>query len=183
MSHLQAATSILQRPACSVLIFFKGGLRVVLGEREGWSTSLLILFNYLPLPLAAGALQFSISNTPPSQPPPLSAVGRSDAHLSPLLSEHWGRGVQWKTPSADHNGRPIISSKRGRGAGWSEKIMAAVVVVGSIHQSISNEGKNWSKSSRWKSCLSLRLGWSFFAACQQAIRLPLLSAFVQQQRP
>lgn len=23
---------------------------------------------------------------------------------------------------------------------------------GSIHQSISNEGKNWSKSSRWKSC-------------------------------
>lgn len=32
---------------------------------------------------------------------------------------------------------------------------AVVVVVGSIHQSISNEGKNWSKSSRWKSCLSL----------------------------
>lgn len=23
---------------------------------------------------------------------------------------------------------------------------------GSINQSISNEGKNWSKSSRWKSC-------------------------------
>lgn len=83
-------------------------------------------------------------------------------------------GEQCKTPSADHNGRPIISSKRGRGAGWSEKIMAVVVVVevGSIHQSISNEGKNWSKSSRWKSCLSLCLGWSFFAACQQAIRLP-----------
>lgn len=78
-----------------------------------------------------------------------SAVGRSGIHIQPLLSEHWGVEVQ--RHSTDHNGWPIICSKEGGGWGvrWSGRLWGE---KGSIHQSISNEGKNWSNSSRWKSC-------------------------------
>lgn len=59
-----------------------------------------------------------------------------------------------------------------------------VVVVGSIHQSISNEGKNWSKSSRWKSCLSLP-GVVFLHRLSAGYQppSPCLQLFEQQQRP
>lgn len=89
-----------------------------------------------------------------SQHPRLtSAAGRSCVHLHPLLSEHWG--VEVERDCTDHNGWPIISSKEGRGGAG---VVGELGVVrdyggnGSIHQSVSNEGKNWSKSSRWKSC-------------------------------
>lgn len=54
------------------------------------------------------------------QPPLLSAEGRSGIHLNPLLSEHWGVGVERQC--TDHNGRPIISSKGGWGVGRSERL-------------------------------------------------------------
>lgn len=124
---------------------------------------LLILFNYLPLPLPEKALPFSLRSIffHPSLLAVFSAVGRSGIHIQPLLSEHWGVEVQ--RHSTDHNGWPIICSKGGGGLlggvgdyGWKR----------SIYQSISNEGKNWSNSSRWKSCSA----WGGLSAlCQQGI--------------
>lgn len=93
--------------------------------------------------LSLAVMYLSFFQHPPPHLP--SAVGRSRVH-HPLLSEHWAGGA------TDHNGWPIISSKGGWGVRRRERLWGWGLGGGSIYQSVSNEGKNWSKSSRWKSC-------------------------------
>lgn len=109
-------------------------------------------------------------------PPPFSAAGRSGIYLSPLLSEHWRVGERWgRGDRAQIIMVGQLPVEKGAGELGGEEDYGG---SGSIHQSISNEGKNWSESSRWKSC--------FAKGCSSSLPVGKVSGlwcFFVQQRP
>lgn len=100
---------------------------------------------------------------------PLAPCSRQVRSASPPTAE-------WALSSRSRDRAQIIMAHKLSAVMGVGELAAArdYLENGSIHESVSNEGKNWSKSSTWKPCSTLR--WSFCTVCL----LIALQSLVQQ---